>query len=293
MACLKHLRSPTRALLKTSRARCLPGPSRLPSPSATTNLWASHQRWFGETPTPSPEDRERGAAKKPEEPRTPEEAPSSDTGTPEDPKEQKRESKSQSDSDVTEYKVCITSEDFFDVSTLPVRAVVHRSALWFMNFMFPQLDLKWGPFAEGAAQAVRCVHELLGKENFEELEGLVTPQLLQELRDQKGHHGTEKEDWAEPPRLESVAVMALLTSRSLQEEGAPPGLVITPLIKVTERYLYKGSDKPRGVIRFVKWEFETRILNEGEGGPAQWGSSGWQVRRLEEPWFMPREMVKF
>lgn len=285
MACLKHLRSPTRALLKTSRARCLPGPSRLPSPSATTNLWASHQRWFGETPTPSPEDRERGAAKKPEE------APSSDTGTPEDPKEQKRESKSQSDSDVTEYKVCITSEDFFDVSTLPVRAVVHRSALWFMNFMFPQLDLKWGPFAEGAAQAVRCVHELLGKENFEELEGLVTPQLLQELRDQKGHHGTEKEDWAEPPRLESVAVMALLTSRSLQEEGAPPGLVITPLIKVTERYLYKGSDKPRGVIRFVKWEFETRILNEGEGGPAQWGSSGWQVRRLEEPWFMPREMA--
>ncbi|CAE7248502.1 unnamed protein product [Symbiodinium sp. KB8] len=72
MACLKHLRSPTRALLKTSRARCLPGPSRLPSPGATTNLWASHQRWFGETPTPSPEDRERGAAKKPEEPRTPE-----------------------------------------------------------------------------------------------------------------------------------------------------------------------------------------------------------------------------
>ena len=28
-------------------------------------------------------------------------------------------------------QVCITSEDFFDVSTLPVRAVVHRSALWF------------------------------------------------------------------------------------------------------------------------------------------------------------------
>ena len=28
-------------------------------------------------------------------------------------------------------QVCITSEDFFNVSTLPVRAVVHRSALWF------------------------------------------------------------------------------------------------------------------------------------------------------------------
>ncbi|CAE7188607.1 unnamed protein product [Symbiodinium microadriaticum] len=81
MACLKHLRSPTRALLKTSRARCLPGPSRLPSPGATTNLWASHQRWFGETPTPSPEDRERGAAKKPEEPRTPEAVRSSSNET--------------------------------------------------------------------------------------------------------------------------------------------------------------------------------------------------------------------
>mmetsp|Transcript_23480 Transcript_23480/g.48290 ORF Transcript_23480/g.48290 Transcript_23480/m.48290 type:complete len:167 (+) Transcript_23480:57-557(+) len=166
MACLKHLRSQTRAVLKASRAGCLP--SRLPSPSAATNLWVSHQRWFGETPTPSPEDRERASNK-------PEEAAPSETGTQEHPKEQKSESRSKSDSDVTEYKVCITSEDFFNVSTLPVRAVVHRSALWFMNFMFPQLDLKWGPFAEGAEQAVRCVYELLGQESFEELDGLVTP----------------------------------------------------------------------------------------------------------------------
>lgn len=207
------------------------------------------------------------------------EAPQNDKGKkPEEPEKPKPD----------HYSVVVTPEIFLDVSTLPLRMLVHRTAIWFMNFMFPSLEWKWSDFSLGAEQAVRAVYGHLASQDLEQLRGLVTNSLLQELRKEGSLHDGKDENWSEPPRLLEVQVIALFSSRVAppNEDSELSALVLTPLIKVHEEYQYKGSKEPRRTIRLLKWEFELRISQDG--GPRDWAGNGWQICSLEKRWFLQK-----
>eukprot|EP00435_Cladocopium_sp_Y103_P034542 s427_g8.t3 len=189
------------------------------------------------------------------------------------------------------YSVVVTPENFLDVSTLPLRILVHRTAIWFMNFMFPSLELKWSDFSLGAEQAVRAVYEHLASKELEQLRGLVTNSLLQELRKEGSLHDGKDEKWSEPPRLLEVQVIALFSSRAVPPNEESHCRTMGHILwgEVHEEYHYEGSKEPRRTIRLLKWEFEQRISQDG--GPGDWTGTGWQICSLEKRWWLSRSLT--
>jgi len=180
-----------------------------------------------------------------------------------------------------EVKLYLEPTNFLDVATTPFRHLSHSVAINVVNYMLP-FEWDWNEFSDGAEQAARAVHSLLGEQDFSSLPGLVTDSLLEELEGSK--HLFEKESWLEPPKLIEVDTVALFSSRSVAPENISdaPALRVTPIMKVLEEYSYKGDEKPRRVGRLLKWEFERRIHADR---PAE---GSWQLCGVGHTWFLPR-----
>jgi len=226
-------------------------------------------------------------AEDPKKKESPEDKDTSPGSTPPEPDDEDKKSKEADKKPQPEhYHVVVTPENFFDVSTLPLRMLVHRTALWFMNFMIPSLEFNWKDFCRGAEEAVKAVHEHLASGDVNELDGLVTRSLMEELQKDASPHEADKEEWSQPPRLLDVNVVALFSSRAVppNEDTDASGIVLTPLVKVHEEYRYKSSEQPRHTIRLLKWEFELRIPTDGM--PTDWRGDGWKISSLEKSWFL-------
>eukprot|EP00930_Biecheleria_cincta_P063622 TRINITY_DN49165_c0_g1_i1.p1 TRINITY_DN49165_c0_g1~~TRINITY_DN49165_c0_g1_i1.p1 ORF type:complete len:229 (-),score=30.82 TRINITY_DN49165_c0_g1_i1:238-924(-) len=182
-----------------------------------------------------------------------------------------------------EVQLYLEPTNFLDVATTPLRHLSHSVAINVVNYMLP-FEWDWNEFSDGAGQAARAVHSLLGEQDFSALQGLVTNSLLGELEGSK--HKIEQENWLSPPKLIEVDTVALFSSRSVAPENDTdaPALRVTPMMKVLEEYSYKGSEKPRRFRRLLKWEFERRIHADR---PAE---GSWQLSGVGHTWFLPRSM---
>jgi len=180
--------------------------------------------------------------------------------------------------------VFVEASNISDVLTMPFRHATHRLTLGFTSMMVP-LEWNWSEFSDGAELAVSLVHGLLGKKDLAGLRELASDSLLQELRKaDESMHCSDKESWAQPPRLLEVVCMALYSSSAQagDREGQLPCVRVVPLMRIEEEYHYEGEAKPRKVRRLLKWEFERKI--EGSGPLA------WQLSQLgDAQWFCHKE----
>jgi len=180
-------------------------------------------------------------------------------------------------------KLYLEPTNFVDVATTPLRHLSHSVAINVVNYMLP-FEWNWDEFSEGAEQAAKAVHSLLGEQDFSALRGLVTDSLLEELKESE--HLVEKESWSEPPKLIEVDTVALFSSRTVapEDKSDAPALRVTPIMKISEEYSYNDGDKSRRVRRLLKWEFERRIHVDR---PTE---GSWQLCGVGQAWFLPRSI---
>eukprot|EP00931_Biecheleriopsis_adriatica_P054659 TRINITY_DN32187_c0_g1_i2.p1 TRINITY_DN32187_c0_g1~~TRINITY_DN32187_c0_g1_i2.p1 ORF type:complete len:303 (+),score=71.31 TRINITY_DN32187_c0_g1_i2:35-943(+) len=195
------------------------------------------------------------------------------------PKEATTSSRS-SDSSEDKIQVVLETRNLLDIMTTPLRHGTHLITLSFVGLMVP-LEWSWSDFSDGAEQAVRAVHSLLGEEDFAALRGLLTEQLLQDLRE-RDTKWAQAESWSAPPRLIEAEAVAVFSSRAMPaNDHEAPAIRVTPLMKVLEEYHYEGEASPRRMRRLMKWEFERKVESDGP--------LPWQICSLGQQWFVPHQ----
>lgn len=173
----------------------------------------------------------------------------------------------------------VQAVDHLDLLAAPLRHVGHCLTLGFVNLMIP---LEWNriEFLEGSAQAIRSVHEMLGKKDWDGLQELLTADLLEELKKGEGSQSTEKEGWSDSPKILEANGLSIFRSsvRPPKSENDRPAIIVTPLVQLLEEYRFTEHDEPVKVRRLVKWEFERQLSQDAPPSP-------WQVSSLGEKWF--------
>eukprot|EP00931_Biecheleriopsis_adriatica_P124587 TRINITY_DN99733_c0_g1_i1.p1 TRINITY_DN99733_c0_g1~~TRINITY_DN99733_c0_g1_i1.p1 ORF type:complete len:239 (+),score=57.32 TRINITY_DN99733_c0_g1_i1:40-717(+) len=164
-----------------------------------------------------------------------------------------------------------------DLLTINVRHIFNSINLQILNVVYPNA---WNSsdFRAGAAEAFSLVNRLLDEGDFQSLRGLLSDELLEELR--SSHPASaEGVDY----ELKEVRQLGIYKSIAKADAQGDEAVFVTPLLRVTEKYtLSKDSTIWWEVRRLHKWTF-ARVLPGEDGQEA----SEWQIVAMDKKRWRP------
>ncbi|CAE8626069.1 unnamed protein product [Polarella glacialis] len=164
-----------------------------------------------------------------------------------------------------------------DLLTINVRHIVNSINLRTLNVVYPNC---WDAreFRAGAAEAYTQINKLLDEGDFESLQGLLSEELLAELRASHAAlaQGVNYE-------LKDLRQLGIFKSTAKVDEFDDAAVFVTPLLRVTEKFtLSKDSSIWWEVRRLHKWTFKRTLA--GEAGQE---NSDWQVVAMDKRRWRP------
>mmetsp|Transcript_73690 Transcript_73690/g.216251 ORF Transcript_73690/g.216251 Transcript_73690/m.216251 type:complete len:246 (-) Transcript_73690:13-750(-) len=178
--------------------------------------------------------------------------------------------------------------DFIDVVILPLRHTVYAVNLWSLRFAFPG---SWNAseFHAGAPQAFRHVTEHLEDRDVRPLNGVVSDELINDLRTE----ATTAAESGHDPRANFQAVvdarlMGIFTVRVRTDEMGDAAVFVTGLLAAVEEYAPStassaNAGRPWHVRRIHKWTFKRQLPSEDGEEPGDWQVVAMNKRRWQPP----------